>query len=105
MSDASDLAKQEELLKAKYGNRLGKKGPKTVAGKAVNNDRKFFDSGDFAMSKAGKTTGPVGHVHPSPEVINHPGMNMSQRHSNLTNDTGESSAGTSKPSGPVPVDP
>ena len=86
MADGNDMAKQEAMLKAKYGNRLGKKGPKTVAGKAVNNDRKFFDSGDFAMNKAGKTTGPVGHVHPSPEVINHPGMGKDLKQSNLHGD-------------------
>ncbi|CAG8683283.1 2530_t:CDS:2, partial [Funneliformis caledonium] len=34
-------------------------------------ERKYFDSGDYALSKAGKTSGPVGVQHPSPETIPH----------------------------------
>ena len=37
-------------------------------------DRKYFDSGDYAMSKAGKNT-TVGSAHPDPSTIphSHPG--------------------------------
>jgi hypothetical protein len=47
--------------------------------------RKYFDSGDYALSQAGKGSG-VGTQHPSPENIPH--SNPSQpvapaRHSNL----------------------
>ncbi|KAK9764010.1 hypothetical protein K7432_008842 [Basidiobolus ranarum] len=36
-------------------------------------DRKYFDSGDYALQKAGKTTAAeVGSQHPSPEKIPHP---------------------------------
>ncbi|CAG8634677.1 120_t:CDS:2, partial [Acaulospora colombiana] len=34
-------------------------------------ERKYFDSGDYALSKAGKTSSPVGVQHPSPETIPH----------------------------------
>ncbi|KAJ9073009.1 hypothetical protein DSO57_1007198 [Entomophthora muscae] len=34
-------------------------------------ERKYFDSGDYAMQKAGKSTLPVGIEHPSPESIPH----------------------------------
>ncbi|KAG0377750.1 MAG: camp-regulated phosphoprotein/endosulfine conserved region-domain-containing protein [Linnemannia gamsii] len=34
-------------------------------------ERKYFDSGDYALSKAGKTTTPVGSQHPQPENIPH----------------------------------
>ncbi|KAK8120549.1 hypothetical protein PG999_004669 [Apiospora kogelbergensis] len=45
-------------------------------------DRKYFDSGDYAMSKAGKgdsvDTGSVGTQHPAPRE--HPPPQLSQRH-------------------------
>ncbi|KAG0000041.1 hypothetical protein BGZ80_011548 [Entomortierella chlamydospora] len=34
-------------------------------------ERKYFDSGDYALSKAGKTSTPVGSQHPQPENIPH----------------------------------
>ncbi|CAG8668023.1 28659_t:CDS:2, partial [Dentiscutata erythropus] len=34
-------------------------------------ERKYFDSGDYALTKAGKTQGPVGVQHPSPDNIPH----------------------------------
>ncbi|ORX78563.1 Endosulfine-domain-containing protein [Basidiobolus meristosporus CBS 931.73] len=34
-------------------------------------DRKYFDSGDYALQKAGKTSD-VGSIHPSPDTIPHP---------------------------------
>ncbi|RKO95657.1 hypothetical protein CXG81DRAFT_10095, partial [Caulochytrium protostelioides] len=34
-------------------------------------DRKYFDSGDYALSQAGKGSEPVGSQHPSPERIPH----------------------------------
>ncbi|KAF9085693.1 hypothetical protein BGX27_003389 [Mortierella sp. AM989] len=37
----------------------------------VSQERKYFDSGDYALSKAGKTTTPVGSQHPQPENIPH----------------------------------
>ncbi|CAG8506193.1 16066_t:CDS:2 [Racocetra fulgida] len=34
-------------------------------------ERKYFDSGDYALTKAGRTQGPVGVQHPSPDNIPH----------------------------------
>ncbi|KAI8358247.1 hypothetical protein B0O80DRAFT_444337 [Mortierella sp. GBAus27b] len=52
-----------------YGNRLPL-GPK-AKGPHILKERKYFDSGDYALSQAGKTTGPVGSEHPQPENIPH----------------------------------
>jgi len=45
-------------------------------------ERKYFDSGDYALSKAGKSdnalVGGLGHAHPSPDTIPH----LSQQSSN-----------------------
>ncbi|KAG0225931.1 hypothetical protein BGX31_007460 [Mortierella sp. GBA43] len=62
------LSEQEERLRKLYGNRL----PTTrgVLNQKLK-ERKYFDSGDYALSKAGKTTGPVGSQHPQPENIPH----------------------------------
>ncbi|KAJ2743788.1 hypothetical protein GGI20_003484 [Coemansia sp. BCRC 34301] len=61
---------QEKKLKAKYGGALGGNVTKRLA---IN--RKYFDSGDYALSKAGKNTNDlntgVGEKHPSPESIPH----------------------------------
>jgi len=34
-------------------------------------ERKYFDSGDYALTKAGRTEIPIGSAHPSPESIPH----------------------------------
>ncbi|KAJ2234899.1 hypothetical protein H4R99_003055 [Coemansia sp. RSA 1722] len=56
----SKLTEEEQLLFRKYG-----KLPKN------KNERKYFDSGDYALNKAGKTKEQVGAVIPSPESIHH----------------------------------
>ncbi|KAG5461324.1 MAG: camp-regulated phosphoprotein/endosulfine conserved region-domain-containing protein [Olpidium bornovanus] len=65
--DVSKLTEEEKKVYQKYG-----KLPtgKDLLGHKLK-DRKYFDSGDYAMNKAGKTTGPVGTSHPSPENIPH----------------------------------
>ncbi|KAJ2911206.1 hypothetical protein GGI21_000120 [Coemansia aciculifera] len=64
------LQEQEQKLRAKYGS-LGGKG----INRLTQQSRKYFDSGDYAMSKAGKNTNDlnvgVGEKHPSPESIPH----------------------------------
>ncbi|KAG0243732.1 hypothetical protein B0O80DRAFT_451105 [Mortierella sp. GBAus27b] len=68
MSDANStvtMAEQEAKLQSKYGNL-----PvftKTLLG---HQQRKYFDSGDYALSKAGKDA-TVGSEHPQPENIPH----------------------------------
>jgi hypothetical protein len=58
-------------------------------------DRKYFDSGDYAMSKAGKgdgvDAGAVGSEHPVPENIPHLSSPISNVNSNTS--TSSSSAG------------
>ncbi|KAI8870150.1 hypothetical protein GQ42DRAFT_162927 [Ramicandelaber brevisporus] len=43
-------------------------------------ERKFFDSGDYAMQKAGKVSAPVGQAHPSPSDIPHTNPQAPQTH-------------------------
>lgn len=48
-------------------------------------ERKYFDSGEYAMSKAGKASpGEVGSQHPSPERIPH-SVPASMKKENITN--------------------
>ncbi|KAG0304229.1 hypothetical protein BGZ98_005770 [Dissophora globulifera] len=64
---AEDMRAQEEKLKRMYGNLPTKK---QFLDRKVK-ERKYFDSGDYALQKAGKTTTPVGSQHPQPENIPH----------------------------------
>ncbi|KAG0290271.1 hypothetical protein BGZ98_003525 [Dissophora globulifera] len=65
-SPSQTLNQQEEKLRRLYG-RLPQKSMLDHRLK----ERKYFDSGDYALSKAGKTTAPVGSQHPQPENIPH----------------------------------
>ncbi|KAI1313814.1 hypothetical protein EDD11_002482 [Mortierella claussenii] len=65
---AQTLTEQEQKLQRMYGNRLPT--AKGLLGQKLK-ERKYFDSGDYALSKAGKTTAPVGSQHPQPENIPH----------------------------------
>ncbi|KAF8924029.1 camp-regulated phosphoprotein/endosulfine conserved region-domain-containing protein [Dissophora ornata] len=62
------LTEQEQRLQRMYGNRLPT--AKGLLGQKLK-ERKYFDSGDYALSKAGKTNAPVGSEHPQPENIPH----------------------------------
>ncbi|KAF9923300.1 hypothetical protein FBU30_006641 [Linnemannia zychae] len=62
------LSEQEQKLQRMYGNRLPT--AKGLLNQKLK-ERKYFDSGDYALSKAGKTTAPVGSEHPQPENIPH----------------------------------
>ncbi|KAK3341994.1 camp-regulated phosphoprotein/endosulfine conserved region-domain-containing protein [Lasiosphaeria hispida] len=50
-------------------------------------ERKYFDSGDYALSKAGRgdsvDVGLVGALHPAPEQIPHPSPSLKLRKSGL----------------------
>lgn len=50
---------------AKYGRM-----PPTKKKSLIQGDKKYFDSGDYALNKAGKG-GSVGQEHPLPEGIPH----------------------------------
>lgn len=64
-------------------------------------DRKYFDSGDYAMSKAGKgdgiDAGAVGSEHPVAENIPH----LSSPVSNVNSSNSSSSAGSAPGAGPA----
>ncbi|KAF9350312.1 hypothetical protein BGX26_011488 [Mortierella sp. AD094] len=64
---AQTMSEQEKKLQRMYG-----KLPtgRDLLGHKLK-ERKYFDSGDYALSKAGKTTTPVGSQHPQPENIPH----------------------------------
>ncbi|KAG9322125.1 hypothetical protein KVV02_008377 [Mortierella alpina] len=61
------MSEQEQKLQRMYG-----KLPtgRDLLGHKLK-ERKYFDSGDYALSKAGKTSTPVGSQHPQPENIPH----------------------------------
>ncbi|KAG0054985.1 hypothetical protein BGZ83_009859 [Gryganskiella cystojenkinii] len=67
-SSAQTMSEQEEKLQRMYGNRLPTN--KALLGNKLK-ERKYFDSGDYALQKAGKTSTPVGSQHPQPENIPH----------------------------------
>jgi hypothetical protein len=62
------MEEQQRKLVEKYGSIPPKK---SVLGHRLK-ERKYFDSGDYAMSKAGKAAPTsVGSAHPTPESIPH----------------------------------
>ncbi|KAJ2493547.1 hypothetical protein IWW37_000413 [Coemansia sp. RSA 2050] len=66
--DLSNLTPEQRKnpMQLKYGRNAGKS---ILGGKRF--ERKYFDSGDYALSQAGKTVEAVGQQHPSPESIPH----------------------------------
>jgi len=68
-SDQQNLTEEEQKLIKMYGRLPNKK---SLLGSKLK-DRKFFDSGDYALSRAGKDEPGlhVGHQHPTPENIPH----------------------------------
>ncbi|KAJ1922467.1 hypothetical protein H4S04_000079 [Coemansia sp. S16] len=69
--DISNLTPEQrkDPMQIKYGQLGGQKAK--GKGKLLLPERKYFDSGDYAMSKAGKSDDAVGLKHPSPESIPH----------------------------------
>ncbi|KAJ2881560.1 hypothetical protein H4R27_004005 [Coemansia aciculifera] len=69
--DFSNLTAEQrkDPMQIKYGLLGGQKAK--GKGKLLVPERKYFDSGDYAMSKAGKSADAVGLKHPSPESIPH----------------------------------
>jgi hypothetical protein len=47
-------------------------------------DRKFFDSGDYALNKAGKDITQIGSEHPVPEIIPHHTSPPQSRHASFS---------------------
>nr|ODO02427.1 hypothetical protein L204_01163 [Cryptococcus depauperatus CBS 7855] len=76
--DLSQMSEQDQKAFKLYGKVPGKnlltKMQKvnrpwcSVRGLTAGQDRKYFDSGDYMMSKAGITTAPPGTKHPTPEA-------------------------------------
>ncbi|KAF9418336.1 hypothetical protein BGZ94_009715 [Podila epigama] len=66
-SNNSTVAEQSAKLQQKYGNNV----PVFTKSLLGHQNRKYFDSGDYAMSKAGKESCVVGSGHPQPENIPH----------------------------------
>ncbi|KAK4901865.1 hypothetical protein LTR27_001639 [Elasticomyces elasticus] len=79
--DISQLTEEEQKLFRLYGKLPNKKD--LLQNKLK--ERKYFDSGDYAMSKAGKAdaglVGGLGREHPSPESIPHLSAQQSQNSS------------------------
>eukprot|EP00128_Syssomonas_multiformis_P005813 Colp12_sorted_trinity150504_noHs@15825 len=85
-TEAAVLSVEEQKMKEKYG-RLPKKND--LMQKRLNKagERKYFDSGDYALCQAGKAPSrPIGQAVPTPESIPHSGEH---KHSHLAANTGE----------------
>ncbi|KAJ3297728.1 hypothetical protein HK104_000206 [Borealophlyctis nickersoniae] len=68
---ALKLSEEDRAFYEKYG-RLPPQKNKILGQRLKGGDRKYFDSGDYALSKAGKSSpAEVGSQHPSPERIPH----------------------------------
>ncbi|KAI8997646.1 camp-regulated phosphoprotein/endosulfine conserved region-domain-containing protein [Pilobolus umbonatus] len=65
--DVSQLTEEERKLFRMYGKLPDRK---DLLGHKLK-ERKYFDSGDYALSKAGKEPLAIGSEHPSPETIPH----------------------------------
>ncbi|KAK3074729.1 hypothetical protein LTR53_002604 [Teratosphaeriaceae sp. CCFEE 6253] len=79
--EISQLNEEEQKLFRLYGKLPNKKD--LLQNKLK--ERKYFDSGDYAMSKAGKAdAGGLGREHPSPESIPHHSQQQSQGSSQST---------------------
>ncbi|WPG98574.1 Hypothetical protein R9X50_00136600 [Acrodontium crateriforme] len=82
--DISSLSEEEQKLFRLYGKLPNKKD--LLQNKLK--ERKYFDSGDYALSKAGKSdaglVGGLGREHPSPNTIPHLTQQQSQNSSSST---------------------
>ncbi|THV03839.1 hypothetical protein K435DRAFT_835636 [Dendrothele bispora CBS 962.96] len=79
--DISKLNEQEQLLFAKYGKLPTHKN----ALMKMQKDRKYFDSGDYALSKAGVAPqSNVGTAIPNPENIPHASSPSANGHQTLS---------------------
>ncbi|KAI8877914.1 Endosulfine-domain-containing protein [Backusella circina FSU 941] len=65
--DVSKLTEEEQKLFRMYGKLPDRK---DLLGHKLK-ERKYFDSGDYALSKAGKEPLAIGSEHPSPDTIPH----------------------------------
>ncbi|POW05167.1 hypothetical protein PSTT_09882 [Puccinia striiformis] len=96
--DISAMSEEEQKLFRLYGKLPPKK---NVASITLWYERKYFDSGDYALSKAGKTAPQsVGTTIPSPENIHHATHSALStptlgQHPAMNNPNGESNSGHS----------
>ncbi|KAL1935883.1 hypothetical protein VTP01DRAFT_17 [Rhizomucor pusillus] len=73
--DISQLNEEEKKLFRMYGKLPDRK---DLLGHKLK-ERKYFDSGDYALSKAGKEPEvAIGSEHPSPDTIPHSNPNANQ---------------------------
>ncbi|KAL8676230.1 MAG: hypothetical protein Q9186_007231 [Xanthomendoza sp. 1 TL-2023] len=108
--DLSSLNEEEQKLLRLYGKLPNKKDllqNKLKSHFATSQERKYFDSGDYALSKAGKASEggvtSIGSQHPLPENIPHltspvpTNGNGSNGHSGSISHSGSMSAGSAIP--------
>ncbi|KAF2150533.1 Endosulfine-domain-containing protein [Myriangium duriaei CBS 260.36] len=82
--DISNLSPEEQRLFRMYGKLPNKQD--LLKNKLKGQERKYFDSGDYALSKAGKADDggvtAIGREHPSPDSIPH--LSSSNPHNGTT---------------------
>ncbi|KAL8861244.1 MAG: hypothetical protein Q9178_002460 [Gyalolechia marmorata] len=111
--DVKSLNEEEQKLFRLYGKLPNKKDllqNKLKSQFSISQERKYFDSGDYALSKAGKASEGgvtcIGSQHPLPENIPHltspvpsNGHNGSNGHSGSLSHSGSMSGGSILPGG------
>ncbi|KNC81196.1 hypothetical protein SARC_06479 [Sphaeroforma arctica JP610] len=98
MADApSNLSAQDQEFLKKFG-RLPPKNK--LAQKRMNRggERKYFDSGDYALSQAGKSQNKVGRALPTPETIPHHSDNVQPKKQSHLSEKSGSLTNPDKPS-------
>ncbi|KAL9115432.1 MAG: hypothetical protein Q9227_000753 [Pyrenula ochraceoflavens] len=103
--DVNSLSPDEQRLFRLYGRLPNKKD--LLQNKLKGQERKYFDSGDYALSKAGKASDSgvttIGSEHPQPENIPHvssPPNNPTPISDNTPNSINIGSPGANLPPGP-----
>ncbi|KAI9706275.1 MAG: hypothetical protein M1820_004850 [Bogoriella megaspora] len=97
--DVNSLNEEEQKLFRLYGKLPNKKD--LLQNKLKGQERKYFDSGDYALSKAGKASDvgvtSIGREHPSPETIPHlTTQNSNSSNPNISTAANPNSAGLQK---------
>ncbi|KAL2916222.1 hypothetical protein HK105_204313 [Polyrhizophydium stewartii] len=101
--DPSTLSDEERAFYAKYG-RLPPPKKALLGQRLKGGDRKYFDSGDYALSKAGKSSpAEVGSQHPSPERIPH-STPQNLKKNDVTNSPAKESSLTHEAAAPATPD-
>ncbi|KAK3328739.1 hypothetical protein B0H66DRAFT_539267 [Apodospora peruviana] len=99
--DINTLPPQDQRLLRLYGGRFPSQSH-LFAKKHLHKERKYFDSGDYALSKAGRGVDPlsggIGSLHPVPQNIPHPHLHLRTTSSSSSTSSSPASSPAGSPS-------